>query len=179
MTPLISGIASVASLLFNASNASARAAPKAEAAATPERPVPSARVTLSAQAQATLRAAGQGVRADALPAGITAADTQRPVSTQDFRKLLSEFGATEEEQATLTAGFDADGNGSVSANEFLQGLARASASGGAQGGPQGEAFTQSLLQLVDRRGEANGVVSQSELAGLTTAFAGAQAMRRA
>lgn len=177
MTPLISGIASVASMLFNASNASARAASSAEPA--PAQPVPSARVTLSAQAQAALRAAGQSVRADALPAGITAADAQRSVSTQDFRKLLSEFGATEEEQAALTASFDADSNGSVSANEFLQGLARATGPAGAQGGPQGEAFTQSLLKLVDRKGEANGVVSQSELAGLTTAFAGAQAMRRA
>lgn len=182
MTPLISGIASVASMLFNASNASARAAGAAEPTATSARPTPSARVTLSAEAQMSLRGTGQGVRAAALPTGATAADAQRAVSRDDFRQLLSEFGATEEEQATLAAGFDADGNGSVSADEFMQGLARASArgaAGAAQGGPQGEAFTQSLLQLLDRRGQPNGVVSQAEVSGLTTAFAGAQAMRRA
>ncbi|GAA6119394.1 hypothetical protein [Acidovorax sp. FG27] len=183
MTPLISGIASVASLLLNVSKASASASPSADEAAVKETPAPSSRVTLSAQAQQAMLAAGQGVRVDALPSGVSPADARRSVSTADFRELLGQFGATESEQATLAAGFDADKDGSVSADEFLQGLARAGAAadpaaGATTAGPGGEAFTQSLLQLLDRQGQANGVVSQAELAGLTTAFAGVQALRR-
>jgi len=189
MTPLISGIASVASLLLNVSKASARSGPTADEATAQQAPAPSARVSLSAEAQKALGAAGQGVRVDALPAGVSPADAQRSVSAADFRELLSQFGATESEQASLAAGFDANKDGSVSAEEFMQGLSRAAASAGtgagagatgtaALGGAGGEAFTQSLLQLLDRQGRANGVVSQSEVAGLTTAFAGLQSLRR-
>jgi len=68
----------------------------------------------------------------------------------------------------LAAGFDANQDGAISRDEFLKGVA---ATSGTKGGSE---LSQSLLHLVDRHGNANGVVNQTELAQLTTAFANAQ-----
>ena len=68
---------------------------------------------------------------------------------------------------TETTGFDADKDGTITRDEFLQGLAQTT-------GPQsGGEFAQSLLRLVDRgaAGNADGSVGAGELSALTTAFA--------
>lgn len=170
MTPLISGLASVASFLYNvASGNKSAASPRASQPATAE---PSAVVTLSKEAEAMTGVASQGI----LPTpgnALSALAADRPVSKTDFQELLARFGASDAQKEQLAAGFDTNQDGAISRDEFLKGIA---ATSGAKGSTE---FSQSLLQLVDRHGNANGVVSQTELAQLTTAFANAQLRKTA
>ncbi len=86
---------------------------------------------------------------------------------EDFQALLTRFGATEAQKEQLTAGFDTDKDGTITRDEFLQGLAQTA-------GPQGSGeFAQSLLALLDRgaAGNADGTVGANEFSALTTAFA--------
>lgn len=180
MSPLISGLASVASFLYNAASGSKSAA--TARASQPAAAEPSAVVTLSKEAEALTGFAGKGILmtsgkldgplgtragADAGTA-LTASQADRAVSKKDFQELLASFGATDAQKEQLAAGFDANQDGAISRDEFLKGVA---ATSGTKGGSE---LSQSLLQLVDRHGNANGVVNQTELAQLTTAFANAQ-----
>lgn len=186
MTPLISGLASVASLIFNASSGAAKAA-AARRSKEAEAPEASTVVTLSPQAEAMAGFANKGVlmtqgRFDAAltpvsrgvssgnggKAGGLAALSGPSVSAQDFKDLLTRFGATDAEKAELTAGFDADKDGAVSHDEFLKGLASASAS------KAGTDFSQAVRQLMDQGGDGDGVVAAKEFTAFTTAFANAE-----
>ncbi len=188
MSPLISGLASVASFLYNAASGNKSAA--SSRASQPAAAEPSAVVTLSKEAEAMTGFAGKGIlmtsgKLDgALTAvsartgtdsgnALTASAADRAVSKKDFQELLASFGASDAQKEQLAAGFDANQDGAISRDEFLKGIASTS---GAKGGSD---FSQSLLQLVDRHGNANSVVNQTELAQLTTAFANAQARKAA
>lgn len=179
MSPLISGLASVASFLYNAASGSKSAA--TPRASQPAEATPSAVVTLSKEAEAMAGFAGKGILmtsgkldgAASTGTALTASRADRAVSKQDFQELLASFGATDAQKEQLAAGFDANQDGAISRDEFLKGIASTS---GAKGGSE---LSQSLLQLVDRHGNANGVVNQTELAQLTTAFANAQLRKAA
>lgn len=185
MTPLISGLASVASFLYNAASGSKSAA--SSRASQPAAAEPSAVVTLSKEAEAMTGFAGKGIlmtsgKLDG-PLGtrtvadtgsaLTASQADRAVSRKDFQELLASFGASDAQKEQLAAGFDANQDGAISRDEFLKGIA---ATSGTKGSTE---FSQSVLQLVDRHGNANGVVNQAELAQLTTAFANAQLRKAA
>lgn len=186
MSLLITGLTSLASLLMNA--ASSRADKRGSPRQQGESPDagPAAKVQLSQEAQALAGLAGQGAMfAQAIaPGALTAvhggagaaparAKPAMAVSSQDFQGLLERFGADAGQSKLLTAGFDTDQNGSISRAEFLQGLGRTAHKGGADG------FSQALLQLMDRGGDANASVSKQEFAAFTTAFAEATRGRRA
>jgi hypothetical protein len=127
MSPLISGLASVASLVFNAASSGA-AKPAAPRRGSEEAQAqPSAVVTLSPQAEALAGFAGKGI-------------------------LVSQGKV----------------DGALGGVQFLQGLASTSIT------RPGNDFSQAVLQLMDRSGIADGVVSQSEFAALATAFANAE-----
>ncbi|GEM_PF-838602 len=184
MSPIVSGLASVASMLFNAASSSKASAGTArQGGDAPSAPDPSAIVTLSQDAGGLARLAGQGVLASSGTVGETrvgllgaggaaggalqALSANKPVPKEDFQALLTRFGATDAQKEQLTAGFDADKDGTITRDEFLQGLAQTT-------GPQsGGEFAQSLLRLVDRgaAGNADGSVGAGELSALTTAFA--------
>lgn len=181
MSPLISGLASVASMIFNAASSGAgkASARRGGEAAAPE---PSAVVTLSPEAQTLAGMAGQGVLATqtspssavtavgrsasqaspALPGGRAAG----AVSKDDFQALLTRFGATEDQKQQLTAGFDADKDGVITHDEFVKGLARTK---GSQA--ENDPFSQAVLQVMDRAGNADGTVAKGEFAALSSAFA--------
>jgi hypothetical protein len=139
----------------------------------------SAVVTLSPQAEALAGFAGKGilVAQGRLNGGLSASGGgaalagASAVSAQDFQELLARFGADEAQKQQITAGFDANSDGSISRDEFLKGIASTSIQ------KQGTGLSQAVLQLMDRAGQADGVVNQGEFAAFTTAFA--QAERRA
>lgn len=181
MSALVSVLASAASMIFNAaSSGPAKSAASRRSGADVE-PEPSAVVTLSPQAEAMAGFAGKGImvsqgklenalgavtRSTAGGAGnaVSAALSGRPVSTQDFQELLTRFGADDAQKAQLTAGFDANKDGSITQDEFLKGLAQTK-------GPQaGSEFSQAVMQLMDRGGNADGRVADKEFAAFTTAF---------
>lgn len=177
MIPLISGLASVASMLFNSSSG-ASSLPRKVADTAPEA---SAKVVLSSDAEAIARFASKGVavavRSTAKVGAdgsvtrstqTTANEANQSVSKDDFRRLLAEFGASETQQAQLAEGFDTDQDGTISRDEFLQRMA------GTTGKAADSNFTQSLLALIDQHGNANGVVNQNEFVQFTTAFVDAQ-----
>ena len=164
MTPLISGLASVASLLFNASSgrSAAAAQPAAEAASAG----PASVLKLSAEAQSLAGVAGQAASgAAALATSTGAAASGKSVSTEDFRTMLTRFGATDAQKEQLTAGLDANKDGSISQDEFLKGLANT------QGTQAGSAISQTLMQVMDQAGNHDGTVGRKEFLTLTTAFA--------
>ena len=179
MSPLLSGLASVASLVFNAaSGASARAAGGRRGTEAGE-PQPSTVVTLSPQAEALAGFAGKGVlvaQARATGPLTAAAGGVGPgggasVSAPQFEDILARMGADDAQKKQITSGFDVNQDGSISRDEFLHGLASTSIQ------KPGSDFSQAVLQLMDRGGDGNGVVQQGEFAALTTAFANAAARR--
>lgn len=178
MTPLISGLASVASLLFNATSGRANAPRRNSGDTAPEQA--SAVVTLSPQAEALAGFASKGIlvsqgRVDGASSstglgGAPSRDARAvgSVSARDFQELLARFGADDAQKAELTAGFDTDKDGRISHDEFLKGLAGTAAPAG------GTDFSQAVRRLMDRGGDGNGVVSSTEFAALATAFAQAE-----
>lgn len=182
MSPLLSGLASVASLVFNAASSGAAKPAAPRRGSDAEQAQPSAVVTLSPQAEALAGFAGKGILVSqgkldgalgAVQRGSGGGLVRQPsaggsVSTQDFKALLSEFGADDAQKEQIAAGFDTSKDGRISHEEFLQGLASTSIT------RQGNDFSQAVLQLMDRSGIADGVVSQSEFAALATAFANAE-----
>ena len=184
MSPLLSGLASVASLVFNAASSGATKPAAPRRGSEEAQAQPSAVVTLSPQAETLAGFAGKGIlvsqgKVDGAVGGVqrgggsggglvglpAAGDS---VSAQDFKALLSEFGADDAQQEQIAAGFDTSKDGRISHQEFLQGLASTSIT------RPGNDFSQAVLQLMDRSGIADGVVSQSEFAALATAFANAE-----
>ncbi|RLJ40171.1 EF-hand domain-containing protein [Acidovorax sp. 106] len=188
MSPLISGLASVASMIFNASSSNAGKAPAARRPADTAEAGPASVVHLSSQAQALAGAAGkaltqsaQAVATAATGAGAAATGGAQgsgqggSVSKQDFQSLLTQFGATEAQKEQLATGLDANKDGAISRDEFLQGLANT------QGSKAGSELSQALMQVMDGagnggvaspgNGKGDGAVSAKEFAALTTAFA--------
>lgn len=191
MSPLISGLASLASMVFNAASGStsSRAAAARRSSSDAAEVQPSAVVTLSPQAEALAGFAGKGIlvgqgkidgplgaiqrtAGQGAGGGGAALAGGGSVSTQDFQKLLTRFSADDAQNQQITAGFDTNKDGSISHDEFLQGLASTSLQ---KQGTDSD-FSQAVLQLMDRGGDANGVVNAKEFAAFTTAFA--QAERR-
>ncbi|RQO79538.1 EF-hand domain-containing protein [Acidovorax sp. FJL06] len=171
MSPLISGLASVASLLFNAASGSSAKSAASRRSQDAAEVQPSAVVTLSPQAEALAGFASKGILAPQgkLDGALGAMPRGGAVSTQDFKELLTRFGADDAQKEQITAGFDANQDGSISHEEFLQGLASTSMA------RQGTAeLSQAVLQVMDQGGNADGVVSQKEFAALATAFARAE-----
>lgn len=184
MSPLISGLASLASLVFNATSGATTKPAAARRGSDAAPAQPSAVVTLSPQAEALAGLAGKGILvSQGKPDGALGA-TQRgtgaaaghltanaggggAISKQDFQELLTRFGADDGQKAQITAGFDTNQDGSISHSEFLKGLASTSTQ------KPGTDFSQAVLQLMDRGGNTDGVVSQNEFAAFTTAFANA------
>ena len=180
MSPLISGLASVASLLFNAaSGGSERSANHANAPRrSAEAPVPSSAVVhLSPRAEALAGLADKGVLISqgtfespigattqaarngvAQPAGPTA------MATDDFKELLTRLGADDGQKAQLAAGFDANQDGTITTQEFAQGLAKT------RGDQAGSGFSQAVMALMDRNGVADGQITEQEFAAFSTAF---------
>ncbi len=183
MSPLISGLASVASMIFNASSSNAGKAPAARRPADTAEAGPASVVHLSPQAQALAGAAGkalsqsaQAVATAATGAGAAQGSGQGgSVSKQDFQSLLTQFGASEAQKEQLTTGLDANKDGAISRDEFLQGLANT------QGSKAGSELSQALMQVMDGagnggaaspgNGKGDGAVSAKEFAALTRAFA--------
>ena len=184
MTHLISGLASLASLIFNASSGGAAKTAASRRSPDAQAPEASAVVTLSPQAEALAGFAGKGILVSQgqLDAPIGAVSrgggsgsggrtggaallSGQSVSAQDFKDLLTRFGASDAEKAELTAGFDTNQDGAISHDEFLKGLANTSAS------KTGTDFSHAVLQLMDRGGNGDGVVAAKEFAAFTTAFA--------
>ncbi|RYF27898.1 MAG: hypothetical protein EOO33_02785 [Comamonadaceae bacterium] len=189
MTPLVSGLVTLSSMFFNgaASGSNGKTAASARKPAESTDAGPAAVLTLSKDAEVIARFADQGisVASRTLEGQLTrtrvaggtghtpAADARDAlVSTDDFQKLLAQFGATDEQKAALTAGFDADKDGAVSQNEFLKGLAAT------KGERSGSDTSQMLMRLMDGQGNANGEISAKEFAQFTTAFADLQAQAR-
>lgn len=184
MSPLISGLASVASLIFNATAGGPGKSSASRRSGADVEPEPSAVLTLSPQAEALAGFAGKGILVsqgkleNALgavargSAGSAAnAASAASVSTQDFQELLTRFGADDAQKAQLTAGFDADKDGSITQDEFLKGLAKT------KGAQAGSDFSQAVMQLMDRSGNADGSVADKEFAAFSTAFAATGAKR--
>lgn len=168
MTPLISGLASVASLLFNASSSgAAKPSASGRGSGSSALPEPSALITLSKEAETLSGVANQSVSASSARAmgGRSAlAGSGGSVSAQNFGELLTQFGATEAQKEQLTAGFDANHDGKISQDEFMKGLGDTS---GAKGSSE---LSQAILQLMDQGGNANGVVDGKEFAKFSMAF---------
>ena len=183
MSPLISGLASVASMIFNASSSNAGKAPAARRPADTAEAGPASVVHLSPQAQALAGAAGKALSqsAQAVATAATGAAAAQgsgqggSVSKQDFQSLLTQFGASEAQKEQLATGLDANKDGAISRDEFLQGLANT------QGSKAGSELSQALMQVMDAagnggaaspgNGKGDGAVSAKEFAALTTAFA--------
>lgn len=173
MSPLISGlVSSVASMIFNAATAGPG---KAQAARRngEETPGPSSFLHLSPEAASLAGMAGKGVAVgtgnSALPSGMGVGNMHgRSVSREDFQTLLERFGATQAQKDQLVAGFDTNNDGRIGQDEFLQGLSKT------RGAQAGSDFAQTVLQLMDNAGNADGTVARQEFAALTTAFGSAQ-----
>ena len=184
MSPLLSGLASVASLVFNAASSGATKPAAPRRGSEEAQAQPSAVVTLSPQAETLAGFAGKGIlvsqgKVDGALGGVQRGGGSGgglvglpaaggSVSAQDFKALLSEFGADDAQKEQIAAGFDTSKDGRISHQEFLRGLASTSIT------RPGNDFSQAVLQLMDRSGIADGVVSQSEFAALATAFANAE-----
>ncbi|BEU96541.1 EF-hand domain-containing protein [Acidovorax sp. DW039] len=185
MTPLVSGLASVASFIFNAtsnrsSSAAASTASAQSSSSSSTNAGPASVLKLSAEAQPLAGAAGNAAQ-KAAAASTTLASTAgtanssgKAVSKEDFQSLLTQFGATEAQKEQITAGLDANKDGSISQDEFLKGLANT------QGTESGSALSQSLMQVMDQAGNRDGTVGGKEFLTLTAAFATAsQGVRKA
>jgi len=170
MSPLISGLASVASLLFNAASGSSAKSAASRRSQDAAEVQPSAVVMLSPQAEALAGFASKGILVSQgkLDGALGAMPRGGSVSAQDFKELLTRFGADDAQKEQITAGFDANQDGSISHEEFLQGLASTSMA------RQGSELSQAVLQVMDQGGNADGVVSQKEFTALATAFARAE-----
>ena len=83
------------------------------------------------------------------------------VSQLSFDNLVSQFGGTQAQASELFQGFDTNGDGSISNEEFETGLANASQK-------QSSAFAQTLFELMDTDG--SGSVSASEFTSFERAF---------
>ena len=87
------------------------------------------------------------------------------VSQSDFEKLAAQFGGTKAQADQLFQDLDTNGNGAISNEEFLNGLAKTSNGGSSP-------VAQSLLELMNTDG--SGSVSFSEFSKFETAFVEAE-----
>lgn len=183
MSPLLSGLASVASLIFNATSGGPGRPAVSRRADAEAPPQPSALISLSPQAEALVGVAGKSltapqgqphhalsIRSVAVPSA-HGAPAGRAVSTEDFQSMLERFGADDAQKAQLTAGFDTNQDGAITHAEFLQGLAKT------RGEQAGSGFSQSVMALMDQSGVADGKVADKEFAAFTTAFTAAAKQR--
>ncbi|MFY3384767.1 EF-hand domain-containing protein [Paracidovorax sp. MALMAid1276] len=186
MSPLISGLASVASLVFNAvssgSNKSSASASSSRSAGAGDAGGPAAVLSLSPEAASLAGLADKGLVAtqgkgsqalgtitDAV--GRTAQGAA--LTKKDFQELLSQFGATDVQSEALAARFDVNNDGRISRDEFAKGL------GQTRGAQSTTDFAQALMGLMDKAGDTDGKVSKQEFAALAAAFADASIQRPA
>jgi hypothetical protein len=143
-------------------------------------PAPSALVVLGDDAKAFADFASKGIAVAVRRLGDTvsaagappvAAGADPSVSKEDFDRLLAQLGATQDEKRQLETGLDTDKDGAISRDELLKGLS------GTQGAKQGSETSQALLRLMDRGGNADGVVDQGEFGRFTAAFLDAEQAR--
>ena len=162
MVALLSGLASVASLVFDAtSRGSGKLAGPRRSGAGVE-PEPSAVLTLSPQAEALAGFADKGIlvsqgKLENAVGAVASGSAGRAASVASV--------------ALSTAGFDADKDGFITMDEFLKGLAKT------KGAQAGSDFSQTVMQLMDRNGNADGSVADQEFAAFSTAFAATGAKR--
>jgi hypothetical protein len=184
MSPLISGLASVASLIFNATSGGSGRQAASRRGDADSQAQPSAVLSLSPQAEALAGFAGKGILVSqgqldkTVGAAVQTARTsvaqpavQPVVTTEEFKEMLTRFGADDAQKAQLTAGFDANQDGAITQQEFLQGLAKT------RGTEAGSGFSQTVMELMDRSGVADGKVADREFAAFSSAFALAGARR--
>jgi len=184
MSPLISGLASVASLIFNATSGGSAKQAASRRSDADSQAQPSAVLSLSPQAEALAGFASKGIlvsqgqfdktvgaAAQTARASVAQPAVQRVVTTEEFKELLTRFGADDAQKAQLTAGFDTNQDGAITQQEFLQGLAKT------RGTEAGSDFSQTVMELMDRSGVADGKVADQEFAAFSTAFALAGARR--
>jgi hypothetical protein len=139
----------------------------------------SAPVTLSKEAQGFAELASKGITSftiydgrramqellngtrgagSALPSGLGGA-----ISASDFDQVMSHLGATQAQTDGLRQGFDSDGDGSITNDEMLRGIADL-------GARSNNSNSQLLLGLMDRSGNSDGVVQQGEFMGVETSL---------
>lgn len=184
MSPLISGLASVASLVFNAVSSGSGKSATARRSAEADAAEPSAVLNLSPEAATLAGFADKGILVSqgkvdgvlgaarrtggAASSQAVAASGTGAVSKKDFQELLTQFGATDVQKEQLADAFDVNKDGNISHDEFLRGLART------RGAQSTSEFSQSVMQLMDRAGNADGTVGQREFAAFSSAFATAE-----
>jgi hypothetical protein len=143
-------------------------------------PTPSAMVTLSQQAQGFADLASRGITsftitdgkrvqqellnrtsgsASGLPQGLGGS-----ISAADFDRIMGQYGATQAQTDQLRQGFDSNGDGAISNDEMLSRLA---ATSGARGDSPD---AQLLMGLMDRSGNADGIVQQGEFTDVETSL---------
>ena len=192
MSPLISSLASVASLVFNA--VSSGSGKSSSSASSSRRPAeddaggPAAVLNLSPEAAKLAGLADKGLlmtqgqldrplgananaasRAGQGAAGSVAVSAgSGSVSKKDFQEVLAQFGATDAQKEALSARFDVNNDGRISHDEFTKALAQT------RGAQSTTDFSQALMQLMDKAGNADGTVAQREFAAFSTAFAAAE-----
>lgn len=190
MSPLISGLTTVASMFFNA--VSSGAGKSSQSSSSSRRPGesdaggPAAVLSLSPEAatlagfadkgllltqgkpdQPQVAVAGAAGRAGQGAAGMLAAGSGS-VSKKEFQELLAKFGATEGQKEALAARFDVNNDGRISHDEFAKRLAQT------RGTQSTTDFSQALMQLMDKSGNSDGTVAQQEFAAFSAAFAAAE-----
>ncbi len=91
-----------------------------------------------------------------------AVEYKKSISKDDLDKLLLNFGATNEEKNQIHSGLDVNQDGSISHDELLKGISSTLGAGNPLG--------QTILSIMDRNGDSNGLVNSIEFARITTAF---------
>jgi len=82
------------------------------------------------------------------------------ISRDDLDKLLNRLGITNEDKEKIKSGLDVNKDGSISHSELLRAIS------GTLDNDSG--FSQVLLRVMDRKGDADGTVSSTEFAKFTT-----------
>lgn len=93
---------------------------------------------------------GRSVAESGIPSALGGA-----ISSADFSKVMGSLGATQAEADSLLKGLDSNGDGAITNDEILHGLA------GTDSQPN-TATAQLMLSLMDRTGNNDGVVQQRE-----------------
>lgn len=87
---------------------------------------------------------------------------EKSISKVDLDKLLFNLGATDLEREQIKSGLDSNNDGTISHEELLKGIASTLQADSVLG--------QNILSLMDRNGDANGIVTSTEFARITTAL---------
>jgi hypothetical protein len=133
----------------------------------------SSKVTLSDDAKVFARFASKGIAvavrelSSPLSGGISNNNpgqmaTDKSISKEDFLSLLSTLGVNENGRDKLMSGFDNDNDGTISHDEILKVFAGTSS--------EDSSLSQTVLSLMDLKGNGDGRVDGKEFVKLSTAF---------